>query len=1364
MRHYNHVTRQFAASFLFAIASLIISVDTQAAESARLVTYERDGQTFYAMSLLPEVAQKQADASSIIVLFDTSASQVGAYREAAMHSLNALLGDLRPADRVELMAVDLGVRPVTDAPASPGSEALSKGVDALAEQIPLGSTDIAGALAAATERLEKTDNGQRSIVYIGDGMSVANLLDTPEMTKVVSKLREARVSVSSFAIGPKLDAQLLAVLANQTGGNLYVQPKMIWQDEAAGISDERAQAENARNAEAAGRQIAKWTSATVLWPVQIEFASELGKTYPAMMPPLRADRDTIVLGVTGDQLPAEVTTTISTESIHGPTKLSWTAQPEASLEDHAFLAEIVAAAKQDDGLSLPTIGSVGLLETARLVGARMDQLTRVAERAVIAGDHEAAKRIAEAVLQADPGNTQARTVQLVVEQAGPADQLGGALVVEPAAREAVPTPAAAPVDGDISLVQPGPSEQVVPGSVVYDSAAPPIVAGGLLDEIADAGDMLDRVEQERRVFVEMLRKEVQNTLIDARAQMSISPEQAIQDLKLSLESIQRVADLDAGKRAELVSKLRSALKEAHYQASLKDELDRQREEELAASRAQKLINERLTRRIEREKQLMDRFNALVDEQRYIEAEEVAQIVEEIDPNGVTPRVATHWARFKRHEYLMAAARSARHQAAWDAWYQIELSHIPFPDVPPIIYPDASVWEELTKRRERWASVDLSARTKAEERIQAALRDQLSTPLEYDQEQLDIIMDEIEEEYDIPIVFDKAALDEVAISPESEVSVSLRNVSLRSAMNIMFKEPGLEDLTYVIDDEVLLITTQDAADQTLKVKVYPVADLVLPVETPPLIGGGGGGGGLGGGGGGGGGLGGGGGGGLGGGGGGLGGGGGGGGGFFNVADDIEADAETDPVQAASVVKQQSVAAVDSADSDVNWQARFAKETVDPAVIRNEVRQLMTDEQPAEAIKVIQAALQHGQTQSWMYESLGIAMELDGRPKSEIERAIMSACDFSSSPEELMLIANYLAHIGIDSRAVEVYRQVVKMSPLHHEAYALGLRAAQRANDLDGIRWATVGVLSNDLPKQQQAITDTARRVAKSVLDDLKESGDLAAHDKYYAELEKALARDVIIKATWSGDADVDLIVEEPGGTVCSLHEPRTTGGGVSLGDDYSSYNKEKSTGYTEQYSCAKGFPGEYRVRIRKVWGDVVADKVTIEVYKNFGTKNQRYEKQRISVPDDTDAMVVFEVEDARREEPLAVEKLEVAVKRQDAISQAVLAQQLAGISDPRASPLRGGSPGDNLRDRLALARGGGAVGFQPIIQTLPAGTQLQVTGVVSPDRRYVRIAASPSFTGIGDVTTFSFAGQAQTGGGGGGLGGGGGGLGGGGGGI
>jgi hypothetical protein len=46
---------------------------------------------------------------------------------------------------------------------------------------------------------------------------------------------------------------------------------------------------------------------------------------------------------------------------------------------------------------------------------------------------------------------------------------------------------------------------------------------------------------------------------------------------------------------------------------------------------------------------------------------------------------------------------------------------------------------------------------------------------------------------------------------------------------------------------------------------------------------------------------------------------------------------------------------------------------------------------------------------------------------------------------------------------------------------------------------------------------------------------------------------------------------------------------------------------------------------------------------------------------------------------------------------------------------------------------------PQLTVLPSGTMFSATGVVSADRRYVRITAQPSFSQVGNVSTFTFAG-------------------------
>lgn len=51
--------------------------------------------------------------------------------------------------------------------------------------------------------------------------------------------------------------------------------------------------------------------------------------------------------------------------------------------------------------------------------------------------------------------------------------------------------------------------------------------------------------------------------------------------------------------------------------------------------------------------------------------------------------------------------------------------------------------------------------------------------------------------------------------------------------------------------------------------------------------------------------------------------------------------------------------------------------------------------------------------------------------------------------------------------------------------------------------------------------------------------------------------------------------------------------------------------------------------------------------------------------------------------------------------------------------------------------GNAVGYQPVITTIPSGAFLSATSVISADRRYVRISLSPIFRDIRHVQTFNF---------------------------
>ena len=122
------------------------------------------------------------------------------------------------------------------------------------------------------------------------------------------------------------------------------------------------------------------------------------------------------------------------------------------------------------------------------------------------------------------------------------------------------------------------------------------------------------------------------------------------------------------------------------------------------------------------------------------------------------------------------------------------------------------------------------------------------------------------------------------------------------------------------------------------------------------------------------------------------------------------------------------------------------------------------------------------------------------------------------------------------------------------------------------------------------------------------------------------------------------------------------------------------------------------------------------------------------------MVVFDLNHGRRAEPLETAQLAGAVKRQESLSRSVLAQQIQSGSDPRVAPARPAQV--DFARQAALLRRAARSAFSRSCRRCREGTMMSATGVVSADRRYVRIAVAPIFSTIGDVQTFTFAGQAD----------------------
>ncbi len=88
-------------------------------------------------------------------------------------------------------------------------------------------------MAKAVEAVVDSYRGQaknaRAAVYIGDGRSAAHLIEPDEFQKLSGRLADARIPLSSYAVGSRLDPQLLGALAVQSGGTVIVRKQYAGQ-------------------------------------------------------------------------------------------------------------------------------------------------------------------------------------------------------------------------------------------------------------------------------------------------------------------------------------------------------------------------------------------------------------------------------------------------------------------------------------------------------------------------------------------------------------------------------------------------------------------------------------------------------------------------------------------------------------------------------------------------------------------------------------------------------------------------------------------------------------------------------------------------------------------------------------------------------------------------------------------------------------------------------------------------------------------------------------------------------------------------------------------------------------------------------
>jgi len=106
-----------------------------------------------------------------------------------------------------------------------------------------------------------------------------------------------------------------------------------------------------------------------------------------------------------------------------------------------------------------------------------------------------------------------------------------------------------------------------------------------------------------------------------------------------------------------------------------------------------------------------------------------------------------------------------------------------------------------------------------------------TTVDFTETPLEDAISFLKDYHDINIWIDRATLSEDGVALDTPITLKLAGVSLRSVLKLLL-EPS--QLTYMIEDEVMKITTATKASDKLSVRVYPVGDLVVPIVPARMI--------------------------------------------------------------------------------------------------------------------------------------------------------------------------------------------------------------------------------------------------------------------------------------------------------------------------------------------------------------------------------------------------------------------------------------------------------------------------------------------------------------------------------------------------
>ncbi|HEY7158436.1 MAG TPA: vWA domain-containing protein, partial [Gemmataceae bacterium] len=788
------------------------------------------GETLMALSVKPQLNKTPVRPRDYLILIDTAAHMAGGNMAAARTIVAKLVGNMGADDRAAVWTVNTRTHDLSQRFQS--SKKLSAALKKLNEDYPAGAVNLKDALPKAINAFDGNQDRQRLIVFLGSGQSIAGPVDGDLRASLCRDMVKNQIAFYSVPLGSHMEPYNLHGFANGTGGKVV-------------------RLSLSHDADKWVKDMLDAAAQPVLYDADIKLPAEVVERYPTKLPPLRPDVPTLLVGKfnkagaryvakdpTKDEKsgrvvpgkPGEPFTYSLTGKVAGKTLAVppvHEKSPRAD-EDNFFLVDMVEqwkAAKDRPALLQADRALAFAYERNQL--ARAD-LVAQAEWAVEKNKFDVAHRLFQQAIKADPTSARAKAGLKLVE-----DLRAGKKTLDDVKK--------------MIQVQKGDLKDTE-GRVVKLPEERLFADPEKKEERPLAGDQaaqnrLKEVEAQRAIAGQEQTQVVNEAIRRAQGLVRTDPDAAHDFLKRTLDGVRTNPDISNETKAALSNRLERSLQQVDIQGAVVKRDQAEALNLLAAANARTTLTaqQRLEQNNIRER--MRVYHNLMDQAREQQAYRHANAIrKDLTDQGlpVPPAVdaayAIGLAGYHLREYQ--ELRRIRQERWLSVMLEVEKSHIPFPDEPPVEFPPPAVWRQLSElRKARYESTSFGADMPARG---IELQHLLSQPVKFGGYEdpkitLNEALEQLAQRYNLSFDVNEKAFKFENINEPGKTEIAspdpipAMHTTLSTVLRkVLSRIPVPSGATYVIRRDVIEVTTGTFAGAEKTVRVYPVADLVTPI--------------------------------------------------------------------------------------------------------------------------------------------------------------------------------------------------------------------------------------------------------------------------------------------------------------------------------------------------------------------------------------------------------------------------------------------------------------------------------------------------------------------------------------------------------